>query len=125
MNTLRLAPRHPQYFEWGITNTGTADAWIAPYAIFYKQTAAAPGHARDGDAVARYAHDDTTGNWTTAYHSGGYDWFNTLAGHTYRFYSGPVVPTDAKWAVYNAQLYYDGTFHGWLLTNWDKYATLR
>jgi subtilisin family serine protease len=125
ITSAQLVPSHPHYFEWGITNAGTADAWIAPYAILYKQTAAAPGYARDGDAVARYARDDTTGNWTTAYHSGGYDWFNARAGHTYRFYSGPVVPADVKWAVYNAQLYYDGASQGWLHANWDKYVTLR
>ncbi len=124
MNTLRLVPSHPHYFEWGITNPGTADAWIAPYAILYKQTAAAPGYARDGDAIALYARDETTGNWTTAYHSGGYDWFSARAGHTYRFYSGPVVPADVKWVVYNARLYYNEAFHGWLYSSWP-YATLR
>jgi len=124
ITTLRLAPDHPQYFEWDIANTGTTDAWVAPYAIFYKQTATAPGHARVGDATARYAHDDTAGNWATAYNSGGYDWFNTLPGHTYHFYSSPMVREDTKWAVYNARLYYNEAFHGWFYSSWP-YATLR
>ena len=124
ITALRLAPNHPQYFEWDITNTGTSDAWIAPFAIFYKQTAA-PGYARDGDAVARYVYDDTAGNWTAVHHYSGYDWFNALAGHTYHVYSDPVVPEGAKWTVYNVQLYYEGAFHGWLYPDWDKYATLR
>jgi len=125
ITTLRLAPNHPQYFEWDIANTGTSDAWVAPYAIFYEQTATAPGHARDGDAVARYVYDDTTGNWTAVHHYNGYDWFNALAGHAYHVYSDPVVPEGAKWTVYNVQLYYEGAFHGWLYPDWDKYATLR
>ncbi len=124
ITALRLAPNHPQYFEWDIANTGTTDAWVAPYAILYKQTARAPGHARDGDAVARYAHDDTAGSWATAYNSGGYDWFNTLPGHTYHFYSSPVVREDTKWAVYNARLYYNEVSHGWFYSSWP-YATLR
>ena len=125
ITALRLAPNHPQYFEWDIANTGTADAWVAPYAIFYKQTATAPGHARDGDAVARYVYDDTAGNWTAVHYYNGYEWFNALAGHTYHVYSDPTVPEGAKWTVYNVQLYYDGAFHGWLYPDWDKYATLR
>ena len=124
ITTLRLAPNHPQYFEWDIANTGTSDAWVAPYAIFYKQTATAPGHARDGDAIARYAHDDTAGSWATAYQSGGYDWFNVLPGHTYHFYSSPIVREDTKWTVYNARLYYNGAFHSWFYSSWP-YATLR
>jgi len=125
ITALRLVPDHPQYFEWDIANTGTTDAWVAPYAIFYEQTATAPGYARVGDAVARYVYDDTAGNWTAVHHYNGYEWFNALAGHTYHVYSDPTVPEGAKWAVYNVQLYYDGAFHGWSYPDWDKYATLR
>jgi len=125
ITALRLAPNRPQYFEWDIANTGTTDAWVAPYAIFYKQTATAPGYAREGDAVARYVYDDTAGSWTAVHHYNGYEWFNALAGHTYHVYSDPTVPEGTKWTVYNVQLYYEGAFHGWLYPDWDKYATLR
>jgi hypothetical protein len=59
------------------------------------------------------------------YSYGGYGWFNAVMGHTYKVYSGPVVPADAKWAVYNAQLYYNGGFQGWLYPSGVHYATLR
>ena len=34
ITTLRLAPNHPQYFEWDIANTGTTDAWVASVCDF-------------------------------------------------------------------------------------------
>jgi thermitase len=125
ITSVHVVPGYAQYLEWDVANTGSADAWVAPTAMLYKPTATAPYYARLGDAVAFYAYDSTTGTMTTVYPYAGNGWFNVEAGHTYRVFSGPVVPSDTKWAVYNAQLYYAGAFHGWLYTSGVHYSTLR
>jgi subtilisin family serine protease len=122
---LQLVPNHTQYLEWDIINTGDVDAFVAPQALFYKQTAVAPGYAKIGNATALSAYDSTTGSSTTVSFYAGYGWFYAQAGHTYRVFSGPIVPSDAKWAVYNAQLYYNGTSQGWLYTSGGHYSILR
>jgi thermitase len=124
ITNVHVVPRYPQYLEWDIANTGNADAWVAPNAVLYKPSATVPYYTQLGDAVTSYAYDATTGSMTV-YAYGGYGWFNAVAGHTYRVFSGPVVPADAKWAVYNAQLYYNGAFRGWLYTSGVHYSTLR
>jgi subtilisin family serine protease len=122
---VRVVPGYAQYLEWDIVNAGGADAWVAPKAMLYRPSATAPYYAQLGDAVTVYAYDATTDSWTTVYPYGGYGWFDVRAGHAYRVFSGPVVPADAKWAVYNAQLYYNGGFQGWLYVSGVHYSTLR
>jgi hypothetical protein len=98
--------------------------FAAPNTLFYKPIATAPGYAKLGGATVSYARDSTTNNWTTVYQYAGNGWFNALAGHSYQVYSGPVVPSDAKWAVYNALLYYNGAFQGSLYSDLH-YSVLR
>jgi C1A family cysteine protease len=119
----RLVPNYPRYFEWSITNTGTADAWIAPDAMFYKPSAAAPGYAKDGSATGFYVWDGRAFTHVTSY--GGLNWLRVPAGGSVIVYSQAVVPTDARWALYNANAYYNGSFQGWLYPRWDKYMMLR
>ena len=52
----------------------------------------------------------------------GYGWVNVPANTSVTVYSEAVVPPEAKWVLYNAQLYNNGTSHGWLYSSWDKYA---
>jgi hypothetical protein len=118
---VQLVPVAPQYLEWDITNTGTADAWVAPSAKLYLQTETPPGYALDGTATGHYVNNATT--FTIPY--AGLGWVHILPGQTYRIYSQAVVPSDAKWALYNADTFYNGDFHGLLYPNWDKYVTLR
>ncbi len=123
--SVHVVPGYAQYLEWDIANTGSADAWVAPDAMLYKPSATAPYYAQLGDAVTFYAYDSTAGGMGPVYPYAGYGWFNAVAGHTYRVFSGPVVPADPQWAVYNAQLYCNGAAQGWLYTSGVHYSTLR
>lgn len=51
-------PGNPAYLEWNITNSGTGDAWVAPYTKFYSQTATPPYYEPDGDATGFYVNDN-------------------------------------------------------------------
>ena len=115
-------PNNPQYFEWNITNTGTADAWVAPDAMFYKPTAASR-YAKIGNATGFQAWDGHTSVPVFPYKT--LNWLLVPAGKSITVHSQAVVPSDAKWARYNANTYYDGGFQGWLYPSWDKYITLR
>ena len=134
-----LVPGHPHYLEWDIANTGNADVFIAPVALFFKPTTSNPGwvwlhniaDARNqlGIADAHNAYDSTghksivfPGNST----NGGFNRIRALAGHNYRVFSGSVVPADAKWAVYNALIWYTGASGVPLYQNsTTHFATLR
>lgn len=83
-----------------------------------------------GTVTTAYAYDLTTGTWATVYQAAGYGWFNVEAPHTYLVFSEPVVPSDAKYAVYNSYAYYTSDVsyyntHGWLYPDWDRYVVLR
>jgi len=134
-----LAHGHPQYLEWDIANIGNADVFVAPIALFFKPTTGNPGGAllynianfsnAYGIADARNAYDSTghksivfPGNST----NGGFNRIRALAGHNYRVFSGSVVPADAKWAVYNALIWYTGASGVPLYQNsTTHFATLR
>ena len=135
-----LVPDHPQYLEWDVANTGNADVFVAPVALFFKPTTGNPGWvwlhstaAADassyGIADARNAYDSIghksiifPGNST----NGGFNTICALAGHNYRVFSGSVVPADAKWAVYNAFIWHTGGKSVPLYQNSTMhYATLR
>ena len=118
---VRLVPVAPQYLEWDITNMGTTDAWVAPSAKLYLQTATPPGYAPDGTITGYYVNNATT--FTTPH--GDLGWVHILPGQTYRIYSQAVVPSNAKWALYNAYTFYNGNFHGLLYPSWNQYVTLR
>jgi len=115
-----LAHGHPQYLEWDVANTGNADVFVAPIALFFKPTTGNHGwvwvHSPDdtssyGIADARNAYD-STGHKSIVFPAnstnGGFNTICALAGHNYRVFSGPVVPADAKWAVYNAFIWHTG-----------------
>ena len=134
-----LVPGHPHYLEWDIANTGNADVFIAPVALFFKPTTSNPGwvwlfsiaDARNpyGIADARNAYDSrgyksivSPGNST----NGGFNNICALAGHNYRVFSGSVVPANAKWAVYNALIWHTGGSGVPIYQNsTTHYATLR
>ena len=138
MTRVLLVPNHRQYLEWDIANAGNADVFIAPVALFFKPTSSNPGWVwihniaasnGYGLADARNAYDSTghnsivvPGNST----NGGFNRIYALAGHNYRVFSGPVVPADAKWAVYNAFIWHMGEKRVPLYqNNTTHYATLR
>jgi len=125
ITSVQLVPGFPAYLEWDLVNNGTGDAWVAPVAQLYAATTTPPGYASVGSAVVLYAFDTTTNNLTTVYPFGGGGWFNALSAHSYRVFSGPVVPANATWAVYNAYQFYNGGFQGWLYTSGLHYSTLR
>lgn len=108
---------HPNYLQWRVENTGDADAWVAPYAVFYQHTSMPPGYVK-GDSAIGYYRNDTSYNAT---HYAGYGWVDVPPNTAITVYSEAVVPADVKWIAYNAQLYTNGIFYGWLYPSWDKY----
>jgi phospholipase C len=117
ITTVRSVPLHSTYLEWDITNAGNGYGWIAPHAALYKQSSTPPYYAVDGTAIAIYAWDITNVSFVPVHSYGGLGWLRLQSGHTYRVFSGPVTPPDAKWVVYNAQMYYDGTIRGALYSS--------
>ena len=134
-----LVPGHPQYLEWDISNTGNADVFIAPVALFFKPTTSNPGWVwlyRIADPRNEYGIADPRKAYDLIGHesivfpgnstNGGFNGICALAGHNYRVFSGPVVPADAKWAVYNALIWHTGGIRVPLYQNSKMhYATLR
>lgn len=106
----RLVPNYARYFEWDITNTGTADAWVAPDAMFYKPIANDQGYAKAGGATAFYVWDGHTFVQAISYR--GRNWLRVPAGRSVLVHSQAVAPADAKWTFYNANTYSNGGFHG-------------
>jgi len=121
LSDVKRVPGHPECVQWKVTNNvnGT-DVWVAPVASFYAQTPTPPYYAKDGVAVGSYE-SNATGVHVTPQHAG-YGWVNVPANTSVTVYSEAVVPPEAKWVLYNAQLYNNGTSHGWLYSSWDKYA---
>ena len=119
-----LVPSAPAYLMWEITYTGSGYGAVAPVAGLFAQTTTQPGYVYLGMPKAYYAYDLTTGSFGRTSISYGYGWAEVKPGHTYWFFSGPVVPPQAKWAVYNAQAWYYGAHHASIYTNWP-YTSLR
>jgi peptidoglycan/xylan/chitin deacetylase (PgdA/CDA1 family) len=123
LNDVQRVPGHPEYLQWNVTNNATdTDVWAAPVASFYTQTPTPPYYANDGVAVGSYEMN-ATGVQVVPQHAG-YGWVNVPANTSVTVYSEAVVPPEAQWALYNAQLYNNGTSHGWLYPSWDKYAVV-
>jgi peptidoglycan/xylan/chitin deacetylase (PgdA/CDA1 family) len=123
LSDVQRVPGHPEYLQWNVTNNATdTDVWVAPVASFYTQTPAPPYYANDGVAVGFYEINATGVQGIPQY--AGYGWVNVPANTSVRVYSEAVVPPEAQWALYNAQLYNDGTCHGWLYPSCEKYAVI-
>lgn len=101
------------------------DRFYAPVANLYRADL-----SPCGTVTTAYAYDLTTGTRATVSQAAGYGWLNVQASHTYLVFSGAVVPSDAKYAVYNSYVYYTSNVsyynaHGWLYPDWDRYVVLR
>ena len=121
---VELVPSAPKYLMWEITYTDSGYGAVAPVAGLFAQTATRPGYAYLGMPKAYYVYDLTTGSFGRTSISYGYGWAEVKPGHTYWFFSGPVVPPRAKWAVYNAQAWYYGAHRASIYNNWP-YKPLR
>ena len=124
VRNVELVPSAPTYLMWEITYTGSGYGAVAPVAGLFAQTMTRPGYAYLGMPKAYYVYDLTTGSFGRTSISYGYGWAEVKPGHTYWFFSGPVVPPRAKWAVYNAQAWYYGAHHASIYNNWP-YKPLR
>jgi peptidoglycan/xylan/chitin deacetylase (PgdA/CDA1 family) len=118
ISSVQLVNGHPNYLQWQVDNTGDADAWVAPYAIFYQKTSTPLGYVEANSAIGYYR-TDTAGD---AVNYAGYGWIDVLPHSATTVYSEAVVPANVKWVEYNAQLYSNGIFYGWLYPRWDKHA---
>jgi hypothetical protein len=124
IRNVALVASAPRYLMWEITYTGSGYGAVAPAAGLFAQTTTRPGYAYLGMPKACYVYDVTTGSFGRTTISYGYGWAEVKPGHTYWFFSGPVVPPNAKWAVYNAQAWYYGAYHASVYINWP-YTPLR
>ncbi len=123
LNDVQRVPAHPQYLQWNVTNNATdTDVSVAPFASFYTQTPTPPYYANDGIAVGFY--EMNAAGVQMIPQNEGYGWVNVPANTSMMVYSEAVVPPEAKWALYNAQLCNNGTSQSWLYPSWDKYAVV-
>jgi peptidoglycan/xylan/chitin deacetylase (PgdA/CDA1 family) len=123
LSDIQRVPGHPDYLQWNVTNNATdTDVWVAPVASLYIQTPTPPYYAKDGVAVGFYEMNATGVQVVPQY--AGYGWVNVPANTSVIVYSEAVVPPEAQWALYNAQLYNNGSSNGWLYPSWDKYAVV-
>jgi thiol-disulfide isomerase/thioredoxin len=124
ITNVQLVPDHTSRLMWQVAYTGSEYAAIAPVANLYTVASTPLGYSNEGKISAQYVYDVTArtlSNTTIAY---GYGWAEVKPGHTCVFVSGPLVPSDAKWAVYNAEAWYGGVYHASLYSSW-QYKTLR
>lgn len=124
ITNVQLVPDHTSRLMWEVAYTGSEYAAIAPVANLYAVASTPLGYSDEGKISAQYVYDITArtlSNTTMAY---GYGWAEVKQDHTYVFVSGPQVPSDAKWAVYNAEAWYGGVYHASLYSSW-QHKTLR
>jgi thiol-disulfide isomerase/thioredoxin len=124
ITNVQLLPGHTNCLMWEVTYSGSGYAAIAPFANLYAVTSTPPGYSDKGKISAQYVYDITTKNINSTTMSYGCGWAEVKQGHTYCFISGPVVPSDAKWALYNAQAWFDGKYHDSLYSSL-QYTALR
>lgn len=124
ITNVQLVPGHSNYLMWVVTYSGEGYAAIAPIANLYAATSSPPGYIDKGRISAQYVYDATTKTISYTSMSNGSGWAEVKQGHTYSFISGPSVPSDAKWATYNAQAWFDGKYHDSIYSTW-QYAALR
>jgi hypothetical protein len=84
---------------WDITNTGTDDVLVAPYATLYNQTTALPGYVW-GETIA--GQNVSIGAESAINQTGGLGWAHIGANSSVTIVSPANVSADTKWAVYNA-----------------------
>jgi hypothetical protein len=125
---VRLWPDNHRFLSMRLTDSVALplhDRFHAPVANLYRADL-----SPCGTVTTAYAYDLTTGTWATVSQAVGYGWLNVQAPHTYLVFSGAVVPSDAKYAVYNSYVYYTSDVsyynaHEWLYPDWDRYVVLR
>ncbi len=121
LSDVKRVPGHPERVQWKVTNNinGT-DIWVAPVASFHTQLPSPLYYENDSVAVGSYESNATGVEVTPQY--AGYGWVYVSPNASVTVYSEAVVPSEAQWMLYNAWLYYNGTFHGWLYSSWEKCA---
>jgi len=118
ITSVRRVDLHPNYLQWYINNTGGANVWVAPYAVFYQRTTTPSGNIKSGEAVGYYRND--TGGNLIQY--GGYGWADVMPNTSITIYSEAVVPNNVTLVAYNAWLNYNESFHCWFYPNCSKYV---
>ena len=124
ITNVQLVPDHTNRLMWEVAYTGSEYAAIAPVANLYAVASTPSGYSDEGKIGAQYVYDVTAKTLSNTAMSNGHGWAEVKQGHTYLFISGPVVPSDAKWAVYNAEAWYGGAYHASLYSSW-QHKTLR
>ena len=124
ITNVQLVPGHTSRLMWEVAYAGSEYAAIAPVANLYTGASTPLGYSDEGKISAQYVYDVTARTRSNTAMAHGYGWAEVKHGHTYVFVSGPVVPSDAKWAVYNAEAWYAGAYHASLYSSWQR-ATLR
>lgn len=120
ITSVREMPTYPNCLVWDITNTGSDDISVAPYATLYNQTTVLPGHVQ-GETIA--GQNMSSGAESAINQTGGLGWAHIGANSSVTIVSQANVSADTKWAVYNA--YTDsGTFIQERLYNSSPYTTV-
>ena len=99
ITSVREVPTYPNCLVWDITNTGSDDISVAPYATLYNQTTVLPGYVR-GETVA--GQNTGSGAESAINQTGGLGWVHIGANSSVTIVSQANVSADTKMAVYNA-----------------------
>jgi len=123
LSDVKRVPGHPERVQWNVTNNvnGT-NVWVAPVASFYTQSPPSLYYANDSVAIGSYE-SNATGVQAVPQEAG-YGWVCVPSNASVTVYSDAIVPSGAQWILYNAGLYYNGNFHGWLYSSWEKCAAV-
>ena len=120
ITSVRQVPDHQNCLLWDITNLGNTDAWVAPYAVLYNETATISGNV-SGELI--FSQDVYNASSTAVQQSSGYGWAHLSAGEGVSIISPATVPADTKGAGYNAYVYYNNSTRGWIYSK-DLYTTV-
>ena len=110
---------NPHYWQWDVANVMMGDNfYVAPVVKFYKPSSDPPYYVYEGGAIALRAYYPDTGQLLDTIQYNGLGWqqvpplYPAYQNGT-TFFSGPFVPVDAKWAVWNFYSYSNGTISSW------------
>lgn len=99
ITSVKEVPTYPNCLVWDVTNTGTDDVLVAPYATLYNETTALPGYVW-GETIA--SQNVSIGVESAINQTGGLGWARVGANSSVTIVSPANVSADTKWAVYNA-----------------------
>ena len=120
VTSVRQVPSPKNSIAWDITNLGSTEALVAPYAILHNGTAALPNRLNGTAILSQSGSSDAA---TSVIQDNDYAWIRLGAGESISILSPPTVPAGTKGAAYNVYVYYNNSSSGWLYSQ-PLYTTI-